>query len=64
MVPVSCGLGPSLDFLVGLEVVPCLATLLVQEPPSLDVGSLVGLCCGGSSLTVQLLLMIIYGMTV
>lgn len=39
VVPVGCALRPSLDFLLSLQVMPCLTTLFVQKTPSLDICS-------------------------
>ena len=40
VVLISRTLRPSFDLSVGLEVMPCLSACFVQEPPSLDVSSL------------------------
>ena len=40
VVPIGRALRPGFDFLVGLQVMPCLSSCFVQEPPSLDVSSL------------------------
>lgn len=39
MVPVGRALRPRFDLFVSLQIMPCLSACFVQEPPSLDVFS-------------------------
>ena len=39
VVPIGSTLRPGFDLFLGLEVVPCLSSCFVQEPPSMDVSS-------------------------
>ncbi len=40
VVSISCALRPGFDLFVGLQVMPCLSSCFIQEPPSLDISSL------------------------
>ena len=58
VVPIGRGLRPGFDFLVGLQVMPCLSSGFVQEPPSLDVSSLL-FTSRGNRRAVQVLLRVV-----
>ena len=61
-VPISSTLRPSFDLSVGLEIVPCLSACFVQEPPSLDVSSL--LFTDGSYRRAVLVLLVAVGIAI